>query len=417
MFSEPQDPLRQIQTQLNKLNGLETLGSLADLQRQMREVQTVLCAVQNSLSFQSSVLTEMHSCMKIDTRDRRGNAQKTGDFAVPQGLSERTEVATLDVDGLAAPSDEPPVLSVIPVPGEICTPRMVLEDKRSSAVTVSKKSSTVRSVQSGQRGLPKRHVFSMEEVEAQTHTALLAGSISATLSQKQGATSSVSIVNPVAVAEETASLSATSRNSANEAEVEPGSNEQLDPNKTSQRILRSSPSRYPPEDGKKVLQMCRRMSLDDLRLNHDAVIATTQRTETNTRPALTGESLISSSSSFCRCAKVWLAVVGIMDFPNLRPGCALFCMSVVLLVLVGALVSLTSMGLSDPYISATTLCYLVGVLAAAWRLRWSGVKDLLVCADGLEDYAKKSGEQWQNDSTRCVFLAFLGSMLVSLPLV
>ena len=84
-----------------------------------------------------------------------------------------------------------------------------------------------------------------------------------------------------------------------------------------------------------------------------------------------------------------------MDFPNLRPGCALFCVSVVLLVLVGALVSLTSMGLSDPYISATTLCYLVGVLAAAWRLRWSGVKDLLVRADGLEDYAKKSGERWQ----------------------
>lgn len=33
--------------------------------------------------------------------------------------------------------------------------------------------------------------------------------------------------------------------------------------------------------------MCRRMSLDDLRLNHDAIIATTQRTDTNTRPAIT----------------------------------------------------------------------------------------------------------------------------------
>lgn len=375
----------RFETQLKKLNGLDTFGSLADLQKQMNEVQTVLCAVQNSLSFQSSVLTEMRSCMTIDTRDRRGKTHKAGDFAVPQGPSERTEVAAIDMDGLAAPSDEPPVLSVIPVPGEICTPRRMSEDKSSGAVTVNKKSSTVRSVQSeqdkpkcltlhsGQRGLPKRHVFTMEEVEAQTHTALLARSqpeldISGSFTQKQGAASSVSIVDPVA--EESASLSSESRNSDNEAEVVLGSNEQLDPNKSSQQILRSSLSRYPPEGGKKVLQMCRRMSLDDLRLNHDAVIATTQRTETNTRGALTGESLISSSSSFCRCAKLWLAVVGIMNFPDLRPGCALFCMSVVLLVLVGALVSLTSMGLSDPYISATTLCYLVGVLAAAWRLRW-----------------------------------------------
>jgi len=359
----------------------------------------------------------MRSCMTIDTRDRRGKTHKAGDFAVPQGPSERTEVAAIDMDGLAAPSDEPPVLSVIPVPGEICTPRRMSEDKSSGAVTVNKKSSTVRSVQSeqdkpkcltlhsGQRGLPKRHVFTMEEVEAQTHTALLARSqpeldISGSFTQKQGAASSVSIVDPVA--EESASLSSESRNSDNEAEVVLGSNEQLDPNKSSQQILRSSLSRYPPEGGKKVLQMCRRMSLDDLRLNHDAVIATTQRTETNTRGALTGESLISSSSSFCRCAKLWLAVVGIMNFPDLRPGCALFCMSVVLLVLVGALVSLTSMGLSDPYISATTLCYLVGVLAAAWRLRWSGVEDLLVRADGLEDYAKKSGflEEWRRTSQR-----------------
>ena len=85
VFSDGQDPLRQIQTQLKKLNGLDTFGSLADLQKQMNEVQTVLCAVQNSLSFQSSVLTEMRSCMKIDTRDRRGKTHKAGDFAVPQG--------------------------------------------------------------------------------------------------------------------------------------------------------------------------------------------------------------------------------------------------------------------------------------------------------------------------------------------
>ena len=41
------------------------------------------------------------------------------------------------------------------------------------------------------------------------------------------------------------------------------------------------------------------------------------------------------------------------------------------------------------YISATTLCYLVGVLAAAWRLRWSQIHGMLSREDGgLEDYAR-----------------------------
>ena len=47
-------------------------------------------------------------------------------------------------------------------------------------------------------------------------------------------------------------------------------------------------------EGQRVLQMCRRMSLDDLRLNHDAIIATTQRTDTNTRPAMTSSLALGS---------------------------------------------------------------------------------------------------------------------------
>ena len=95
-----------------------------------------------------------------------------------------------------------------------------------------------------------------------------------------------------------------------------------------------------------------------------------------------GASQDSHSTSFPRFAKLWLAFVGLLDFPQScgpfsRPGCALFISSLLLVILVASVVSLTSAGVSDPYISATTLCYLLGVLAAAWRLRWSGVQDLL----------------------------------------
>lgn len=95
-----------------------------------------------------------------------------------------------------------------------------------------------------------------------------------------------------------------------------------------------------------------------------------------------GASQDSHSTSFPRFAKLWLAFVGLLDFPQScgpfsRPGCALFISSLVLVILVASVISLTSAGVSDPYISATTLCYLLGVLAAAWRLRWSGVQDLL----------------------------------------
>ena len=58
---------------------------------------------------------------------------------------------------------------------------------------------------------------------------------------------------------------------------------------------RTSPSRFVGAgEGQRVLQMCRRMSLDDLRLNHDAIIATTQRTDTNTRPAMTSSLALGS---------------------------------------------------------------------------------------------------------------------------
>ena len=111
-----------------------------------------------------------------------------------------------------------------------------------------------------------------------------------------------------------------------------------------------------------------------------------------------GASQDSHSTSFPRFAKLWLAFVGLLDFPQScgpfsRPGCALFISSLVLVILVASVISLTSAGVSDPYISATTLCYLLGVLAAAWRLRWCGVQDLLWRDNGGLEETRKGGKQ------------------------
>lgn len=118
-----------------------------------------------------------------------------------------------------------------------------------------------------------------------------------------------------------------------------------------------------------------------------------------------GASQDSHSTSFPRFAKLWLAFVGLLDFPQScgpfsRPGCALFISSLVLVILVASVISLTSAGVSDPYISATTLCYLLGVLAAAWRLRWCGVQDLLWRDNGGLEETRKGGKQDGEDFKR-----------------
>eukprot|EP00438_Fugacium_kawagutii_P033056 Skav206315 [mRNA] locus=scaffold3460:62541:64426:+ [translate_table: standard] len=318
----------------------------------------------------------------------------------------------MEANCLHAPSDDPPILSLIP--GEIVSPTDPLENGERR---VTKKSSTMKSNQSGAKKTTKSgtllsvsrpiksRVMSMEDVEAHTLQAVFGGHGSHTPDAPHSR--AVSIVEPVAEdVRESASLSS----SKNEVEVDDvpmvlDSNDQLVP--SSPRAPSRNFSRVPQGEGKgegkRVLQMCRRMSLDDLRTNHDAVIATTQRTETNTRPIVTSESYQSHSSSFCRFAILWLRLVGMLDFANLRPGCALFCISIVqMILLMGVLIFHIGMGVSDPYISATTLCYLVGVLCAAWRLRWSGVHNLLLRADGLEAYAMKSGflDEWRRTSRR-----------------
>jgi len=434
-----------------KLPALKELQSpaLLELHNKMNEVHSMLSALMSGLSAQSSVLNELRSVV-IDKNDKNDKNEKNETDKDAFRLSNTTNTSELQLhlDALAAPSDEPPVLAVIPavVPGileemwEKTLPSSAKVPSNRSATSLKSpqprpssgaqspgqransknKSASIFSAQSSRgRVGSKRAAMSMDDVEHHTMQLVTdrrfsghSGHRTPHLSPGMSLSMQGSQVDPVAEDGEdgdgdasasfTASRSAPPSRSATQ-QAEQAAQSDQEP----QRTLRTSPSRFVGAgEGQRVLQMCRRMSLDDLRLNHDAIIATTQRTDTNTRPAITSASQDSHSTSFPRFAKLWLAFVGLLDFPHScgpfsRPGCALFISSLLLVILVASVISLTSAGVSDPYISATTLCYLLGVLAAAWRLRWSGVQDLLMRDNGgLEEYAMKSGflEEWRRTS-------------------
>ncbi|CAK9068308.1 unnamed protein product [Durusdinium trenchii] len=371
---EPMSMLLKIQDQLTSLR------SLVELQEQMREVQGGLQSLRSAVAAQGNQLQQVQALMKASH--------------------------VTSVDALAAPDSEPPML-----PGEIV---MEMSPKRpggvksrhvrSLALLHHKKSATIQSRSPGLGGdvkgerkersslggiaaLNKPRIMSMDQIEAHTAHVLLA---------------------PKAL---TLSRSAQSSKSRHEdEELEDFGEEPND------QPVRTFTSRQLTTNPNIVLQSCRRMSLDDLRTNHDAILAATTAQHTITRQSGFLVATDSRRSVLPRVANFWLTVLGIWDLEQVRSGCVLFAISFILLALSALVLYLSSAGLCDPYISATTLCYLVGVLAAAWRLRWSQIHGMLSREDGgLEDYARSSGflDDWRSTSKRR-FKEVLGFLFVML---
>ena len=105
-----------------KLPALKELQSpaLLELHNKMNEVHSMLSALMSGLSAQSSVLNELRSVV-IDKNDKNDKNEKNETDKDAFRLSNTTNTSELQLhlDALAAPSDEPPVLAVIPavVPG------------------------------------------------------------------------------------------------------------------------------------------------------------------------------------------------------------------------------------------------------------------------------------------------------------
>ena len=118
-----------------KLPALKELQSsaLSELQNKMNEVHSMLSALMSGLSAQSIVLNELRSVVKNNKNDGK-DAFRLSDTT--------TSELQLHMDALAAPSDEPPVLAVIPAAAPVILDEMWETTKLPSAKVSSIRSAT-----------------------------------------------------------------------------------------------------------------------------------------------------------------------------------------------------------------------------------------------------------------------------------
>ncbi|CAJ1427558.1 unnamed protein product [Effrenium voratum] len=259
------------------------------------------------------------------------------------------------------PAREPPLMSVVPGQVNELVPKEMGKESQRPSLLMAHRSDTIRSRVSGQRRSACHHVASMDDLEQQTASMLLKRSFS--FNQKSDNASS----------------------SSEESEL--GSDDSCSTVKNPAITLGAALS-TPVGDKRGVLAQCRRMSLDDLRANHDAVIAKT--TPLDSTRAIGGQT-DDVAGALTGVAKLWLRLVGILDWPCARLGRLWQVLLLIsLLSLSGCLFWFSLPGTFDPYMVLTTLCHALGVAGATLTLHTSGVQALLG-PNALEDYARRVG--------------------------
>ncbi|CAK9001373.1 unnamed protein product, partial [Durusdinium trenchii] len=250
----------------------ETSAEQTETEMWKDEPMSMLLKIQDQLTSLRS-LVELQEQM----REVQGGLQSLRSAVAAQGNQLQQVQALMkashvtSVDALAAPDSEPPML-----PGEI-----VME--MSPKLLHHKKSATIQS-RRGIAALNKPRIMSMDQIEAHTAHVLLA---------------------PKAL---TLSRSAQSSKSRHEdEELEDFGEEPND------QPVRTFTSRQLTTNPNIVLQSCRRMSLDDLRTNHDAILAATTAQHTITRQSGFLVATDSRRSVLPRVANFWLTVLGIWD--------------------------------------------------------------------------------------------------------
>lgn len=162
-----------------------------------------------------------------------------------------------------------------------------------------------------------------------------------------------------------------------------------------------------------VLEKTQKMSLDELRTNHDAQALA----EFSTSRIASDQ--LDRQGGMPFCAELWMIFSGILDVRSLRKSW-LWCSFVQVLGLAatGVLLYLSINELVHVDISLTTICYMFGVTVSIWLLRGREVQELLGAQEGnLDLYARKAGfiKEWRMKSFRRLFecLSFLIIMCVS----
>ena len=137
-------------------------------------------------------------------------------------------------------------------------------------------------------------------------------------------------------------------------------------------------------DKNAILGKCHRMSLDELREHHDAAVCVEKSYSEKTIQEESTQ-LPSSSSPMPVVAKLWLQLLCILPLqPHYRWLGHFWTLSVLLILLAPTtlLAWLLVTEKVDTIMTSTVLCYLVGVIAAAWSLRRANIQELLGSSDG-----------------------------------
>jgi len=161
-----------------------------------------------------------------------------------------------------------------------------------------------------------------------------------------------------------------------------------------------------------VLEKTQKMSLDELRTNHDAQALAGFST------SRTASDQLDHQGGMPFCAELWMMFSGILDVSLRKSWLWGSFVQVLGLAATGVLLYLSINELVHVDITLTTICYMFGVTVSVWLLRAREVQELLGAQEGnLDLYARKAGfiREWRTKSFRRLFecLSFLIIMCVS----
>ena len=152
--------------------------------------------------------------------------------------------------------------------------------------------------------------------------------------------------------------------------------------RTNSKSKRVGANKTSGSDKNAILGKCQRMSLDELRENHDAAMCVNQSYSNKTAQERESTQVSRTSSSMPPAAKLWLQLLCILPLQYRWLGH--FWTLCVFLILLAPTTLLAWLLVEDVHtiMTSTVLCYLVGVIAATWSLRRANIQELLGSSEG-----------------------------------
>lgn len=363
---------------------LELEQGLQEVRWWMKDVQCKMTSLEDSQSSQGAILQDVHSLLR----------------SIFQPSFPRKEDAPAES---FVPLEDPPLLCFPSQPGQLCqdevVPVPICARRDSSDSSGRSTESTGRKVKDSKHrrktnrtNPPKAkgrvsHASTLDELEAQTAKDLLVRKQSShTLQSIQEAKeASLDESDHFEEDEYTRASSAVSKSRTNSKSKRVGAN------KTS------------GSDKNAILGKCQRMSLDELRENHDAAMCVNQSYSNKTAQERESTQVSRTSSSMPPAAKLWLQLLCILPLQYRWLGH--FWTLCVFLILLAPTTLLAWLLVEDVHtiMTSTVLCYLVGVIAATWSLRRANIQELLGSSEGsMEQYAFVCGfsQDWRKVSRR-----------------